>query len=91
VADVAANSQGEVTTNGACVYYEFSSCMVIAIIIKHTGGRLKRFGSTEHGTTSLDSIKTLPDHTDNRTRGHVGYKAREEGLVAEISVIYSSR
>ena len=52
-----------------------------------TRGRSQRVGGTEHATAGLDSIKTLPDHADDRARGHVLDEAREEGPALEISVV----
>lgn len=54
-----------------------------------TDGRCQGVGGTEHDTASLDSIKSLPDHANNRAGGHVLDQTREEGLSLEISVVYA--
>jgi hypothetical protein len=54
---------------------------------EHTDGRLERVGSPEHGTASLDGIETLPNHSHDRTRGHVRDEAIEEALALEIGVV----
>ena len=56
------------------------------IFCTRSGG--KRIGSTKHGTASLDSVKTLPDHGDDRARSHVLDQTREERLAFEIGVVY---
>ena len=52
-----------------------------------TRGGGERVGSTEHGTTGLDGIQSLPDHGDDGTSGHVLDQAGEEGLALEILVV----
>lgn len=49
--------------------------------------RGKRVGSTEHDSTSLDGVKTFPDHADNRAGHHVLNETREEGLLGEVRVV----
>lgn len=49
--------------------------------------RGERVGSTKHNSASLDGVKTLPDHADNRTGHHVLDEAREEGLRGEVRVV----
>lgn len=53
-----------------------------------TDGGSQGVGSTEHGTTSLDGIKTFEDNGYDGAGGHVLDQAREEGLVGKISVVY---
>lgn len=68
-----------------------------------TRSRGKRVGSTEHDSTSLDGVKTFPDHADNRAGHHCGTsvqtqrdqanqltvlnETREEGLLGEVRVV----
>jgi len=56
-----------------------------------TGSGLERLGSTEHDTTSLDSIETLNDYGDYGPREHVLDEAGEEGLASEVLVVYKDR
>lgn len=52
-----------------------------------TDWRLQGVGSTKHDTSSLDSIKTLPYHGNNGSRGHVLDEAREERLALEVGIM----
>ena len=54
----------------------------------HTGGGGKGVGSTQHGTTSLNGVKALPDHRHDRTRSHVLDKAREERFALQVLVVF---
>jgi len=68
MADVSANSESKVATDGA-------------------DGGGKGVGGAKHGTASLDSIKTLPNHGDDGAGGHILDQAREERLAFEISIM----
>jgi hypothetical protein len=48
----------------------------------------ERVGSTEHGTTGLDSVETLNNHSNYGPRVHVFDEAGEEGLASEVLVVY---
>lgn len=55
-------------------------------------GRLTRcrcegVGRAEHDTSSLDSVKALPDHGDDGSGSHVLDQAWEERLSGEVGVI----
>lgn len=52
-----------------------------------TGGGLQGVGGTQDGSTGLDSVQTLPDHTDNGTRVHVLDQTGEEGLLLQVGVV----
>lgn len=54
---------------------------------QRTSSRSKWVGSAKHSTTSLNSVKSLPNHPDDRARGHVLDQTGEKGLSLEISVI----
>jgi len=47
----------------------------------------ERVGSTEHGTTGLDSVETLNNHSNYGPRVHVFDEAGEEGLASEVLVV----
>ena len=53
-----------------------------------TGSGRERVGSTEHGTTGLDSIETFNDHSYNGSREHIFDEAWEEWLAGKILVVY---
>jgi hypothetical protein len=53
----------------------------------HTWRRGERVGCTKHHAPRLNSIETLPNHADDRARGHVLDQAWEEGLALEIGVV----
>lgn len=72
MADISANINGVVTTDGAW-------------------SRLKRVGGTEDGTTLLDNVLTLPDSSDDRTRGHVLQETWEERLGLKVSVVLTQK
>ena len=44
-------------------------------------------GLSEHGSSLLDDILSLPNHGDNGSASHVLDKTWEEGLGAEVSVV----
>lgn len=48
-------------------------------------------GSSKDGATSLDDILTLPNGSNDRTRGHVLHEAREERLGLEVSVVLGQK
>lgn len=50
-------------------------------------GRVLGIGGSKNLTTSLDNVQTLPDHGDDRSRGHVLDKTREEGTGREVSIV----
>ena len=52
-----------------------------------TGSGSQGVGGTKHSATSLDSVKSLPDHADDGSGSHVLNQAREEGLALEVSVV----
>ena len=54
---------------------------------KLTWSGSKGVSSTEHDTARLNSVKTLPDHGNDGTRGHIFNQAREEGPALEIGVV----
>lgn len=64
-----ANLESVVTPDGAYKSKQlaYTSYGFMSIL---TGGRGKRVGSTEHDSASLDGVKTLPDHADNRAGHH---------------------
>jgi len=49
--------------------------------------RGKRVGSTEHDTTSLDSVETFDNESDDWTGSHIPDKTREEWLAAKIGIV----
>lgn len=54
-----------------------------------TDGGCQWVGGAQHGAASLDGIKTLPNHSDNRARCHVLYQTREERLALKIGIVCS--
>lgn len=52
-----------------------------------TRGRGQGVGGTQNGSTGLDSILTLPNSGENRSRQHVGQQGGEEGLGLQVSVV----
>lgn len=44
-------------------------------------------GSSEHGTSLLDDVKSLPDHGDDWSRAHVLDEGWEEWFVLEVLVV----
>ena len=54
---------------------------------KLTGARLEGVSGAQHGTAGLHSVQALPDHGKDRAREHVTDHTREEGLLAEVSVV----
>ena len=63
--------------------------MVGEDVKKHTRSRREGVRRAEHGTASLDGVKTLPDHRNHGARCHVLDQAGEEGLALEVSVVYT--
>lgn len=59
----------------------------IAAESSHTRGGCKRVGRAEHGTSSLDRVKALPDHGNYWSGGHVLDEAGEERLALEVLVV----
>merc|ERR1719373_1046751 len=51
------------------------------------GGGVSRVGGSQHHTTSLDSVETLPHHRNHGAAGHVLDEPGEERLLGEISVV----
>ena len=56
-----------------------------------TGCGRERVGSTEHGTTGLDSIETLNNHSDYGSREHILDETREERLAGKVLVVYKEQ
>lgn len=52
-----------------------------------TGGGLQGVGGTQDGSTGLDGIQTLPDHTDDGAGVHVLDQTGEEGLLLQVGVV----
>jgi hypothetical protein len=52
-----------------------------------TGGGLQGVGSTQDGSTGLDGVQTLPNHTDDGARVHVLDESGEEGLLLQVLVV----
>jgi len=52
-----------------------------------TNWGLERVSCSEHNTTSLHSVKALPDHGDDGAGSHVLDQAGEEGLALEVSIV----
>lgn len=52
-----------------------------------TGGGLQGVGSAQDGSTGLDGVQTLPNHTDDGARVHVLDESGEEGLVLQVLVV----
>lgn len=57
------------------------------MIIQRTSSRSKWVGSAKHNSTSLNSVESLPNHGDHRSRDHVPDQTGEEWLSLEISII----
>jgi hypothetical protein len=87
VADVTANSKSVISTDGACdaSITEKDRSRNTHSVLTWLGGQ--RVGSTKHFTTGLNSVKTLPNHRNNRAGSHVLDQTREEALALEVSVI----
>jgi len=88
--DVASNSKGVITADGACENLNTSYGLILTTIRGLTRARLQGVGSTQHDTAGLHSVQTLPDHSKDRTREHVLDHTGEEGLPNEISVVCTS-
>ncbi|GMS99065.1 hypothetical protein PENTCL1PPCAC_21240, partial [Pristionchus entomophagus] len=52
-----------------------------------SGGGGQGVGGSEHSTSLLDDVKSLPDHGDDGSRLHVGDERGEEGLLLEVDVV----
>lgn len=52
-----------------------------------TRGGGQGVGGTQDGSTGLDGVQTLPDHTDDGTRVHVLDQTGEEGLLLQVGVV----
>lgn len=89
MADVTAYSEGEVATDGTYIACTFNARAYLMLKRILTRRGLERVGRAEHSAASLDSVKSLPDHGDDRARGHVLNEGGEEGLALEVSIVYT--